>query len=94
MGATGLVYEPLFQFNLANPATAPYPWLATAFTLGRRRQVDHLHDPPGREVERRPAVHRRRRGIHVQVRAQEYANSKTDNINFGGLPVTSVSHVG
>jgi peptide/nickel transport system substrate-binding protein len=31
MGATGLIYEPLVEFNLANP-TVQYPWLATSFT--------------------------------------------------------------
>jgi peptide/nickel transport system substrate-binding protein len=30
MGATGLVYEPLVEFNLANPTTQ-YPWLATSY---------------------------------------------------------------
>jgi peptide/nickel transport system substrate-binding protein len=30
MGATGLIYEPLFQFNLAAPPKF-YPWLATAY---------------------------------------------------------------
>jgi len=30
MGATGLVYEPLIQFNLANPPQY-YPWLATKY---------------------------------------------------------------
>ncbi len=30
MGATGLVYEPLIQFDLANP-TVSYPWLATKY---------------------------------------------------------------
>ena len=30
MGATGLVYEPLTQFDLANP-TIQYPWLATSY---------------------------------------------------------------
>ena len=33
MGATGLVYEPLIQFNLANP-TQQYPWLATKYAWG------------------------------------------------------------
>ncbi len=33
MGATGLIYEPLYQFDLANP-TVQYPWLATAFKWG------------------------------------------------------------
>jgi len=33
MGATGLIYEPLYQFDLANP-TIKYPWLATTFAWG------------------------------------------------------------
>ena len=32
MGATGLVYEPLLQFDLANPSQKPYDWLATSYT--------------------------------------------------------------
>ncbi|MBV9451249.1 MAG: ABC transporter substrate-binding protein [Streptosporangiaceae bacterium] len=31
MGATGLIYEPLIEFDLANPTTQ-YPWLATSYT--------------------------------------------------------------
>jgi peptide/nickel transport system substrate-binding protein len=31
MGATGLIYEPLIQFDLAKP-TIQYPWLATSYT--------------------------------------------------------------
>ncbi len=33
MGATGLIYEPLIQFDLANP-TSKYYWLATGYTWG------------------------------------------------------------
>jgi peptide/nickel transport system substrate-binding protein len=33
MGATGLVYEPLYQFDLADP-TKQYPWLATDYKWG------------------------------------------------------------
>jgi peptide/nickel transport system substrate-binding protein len=33
MGATGLIYEPLYQFDLANP-TIQYPWLATSYKWG------------------------------------------------------------
>jgi peptide/nickel transport system substrate-binding protein len=33
MGATGLIYEPLYQFDLANP-TIKYPWLATNYAWG------------------------------------------------------------
>jgi peptide/nickel transport system substrate-binding protein len=31
MGATGLIYEPLIQFDLASP-TVSYPWLATSYS--------------------------------------------------------------
>jgi peptide/nickel transport system substrate-binding protein len=33
MGATGLIYEPLIQFDLANPSIN-YPWLATSYKWG------------------------------------------------------------
>jgi peptide/nickel transport system substrate-binding protein len=33
MGATGLIYEPLYQFDLANP-TIKYKWLATNYAWG------------------------------------------------------------
>jgi peptide/nickel transport system substrate-binding protein len=33
MGATGLIYEPLIQFDLASP-TVQYPWLATSYSWG------------------------------------------------------------
>ncbi|HEX3493310.1 MAG TPA: ABC transporter substrate-binding protein [Streptosporangiaceae bacterium] len=33
MGATGLIYEPLIQFDLASP-TVQYPWLATSYKWG------------------------------------------------------------
>ena len=33
MGATGLIYEPLIQFDLAN-AAEQYPWLATDYKWG------------------------------------------------------------
>lgn len=32
-GATNLVYEPLMEFNLESPGSAPQPWLATAESL-------------------------------------------------------------
>jgi peptide/nickel transport system substrate-binding protein len=31
MGATGLIYEPLLQFDLADPSVAPYDWLASSY---------------------------------------------------------------
>jgi peptide/nickel transport system substrate-binding protein len=34
VGATSLIYEPLLQFNIAEPLSAPYHWLATGYTWG------------------------------------------------------------
>src|SRR5215471_9014839 len=34
VGATSLLYEPLFQSNIMKPAQKPYPFLATAFKWG------------------------------------------------------------
>jgi peptide/nickel transport system substrate-binding protein len=33
MGVTGLIYEPLIEFNIASPPSY-YPWLATSYTWG------------------------------------------------------------
>ncbi len=93
MGATGLVYEPLFQFNLANPATAPYPWLATAFSWGSggksitftiRQGVKWNDGQPFTADD----------VAFTFNYAKQFANSKTDNINLGGLQITSVSTSG
>jgi peptide/nickel transport system substrate-binding protein len=93
MGATGLVYEPLFQFNLANPSTAPYPWLATAYSWGDggksitftiRQGVKWNDGQPFTADD----------VAFTFNYAKQYANSKTDNINLGGLQITSVSESG
>src|SRR5476651_1153085 len=34
VGATSLIYEPLLQFDIAKPLTAPYDFLASAFKWG------------------------------------------------------------
>ena len=70
MGATGLIYEPLYQFDLANP-TIKYPWLATIFKWGPERQVDHLHHPLRRQVEQRHPDDPRGRGLHLQLHQAE-----------------------
>ena len=71
MGATGLIYEPLIQFNLAAPPKF-YPWLATAYKWSNWRQVDHLHDPLRREVEQRHGAHPGRRRLHLQPGQEEH----------------------
>src|SRR2546429_9994432 len=48
MGATGLIYEPLIQFNLAAPPKY-YPWLATSYAWSNGGEKPTLPVPPGRE---------------------------------------------
>ncbi len=88
MGATGLVYEPLLTFDLANPAVAPYPMLATSYTWG----------PGGKSI-----TFAIRQGVKWNdgqpLTAADVAftfqyvlkttTSKTDNVNFTGLPATT-----
>src|ERR1700735_4487949 len=45
MGATGLIYEPLIQFNLAAPPKY-YPWLATAHAWSHGGETHNLHIRP------------------------------------------------
>ena len=44
MGATGLIYEPLIEFDLAAPPEV-LPVAGFCLPLGQRRQVDRVHDP-------------------------------------------------
>ena len=48
MGADGLIYEPLIQFNLAAPGPTEgkgwYPWLATSYTWGDGGKSITSHD--------------------------------------------------
>src|SRR5258708_27407007 len=53
MGATGLIYEPLIQFNLAAPPKY-YPWLATSHAWSNGGKTPTLPLPPGGEWEERP----------------------------------------
>lgn len=93
MGATGLVYEPLYQFDLANPSTAPYPWLATAYqwsnggktiTFTIRQGVKWNNGTPFSAAD----------VAFTFNYLKQYTNSKTDDINVGGLDITSVAQSG
>ena len=59
------LYEPLIVRN--NLTCEETPWLADEVDVGGRRQA-HLRHPSGRQVERRPAVHRQGRRLHLQPR--------------------------
>jgi peptide/nickel transport system substrate-binding protein len=88
MGATGLVYEPLYQFDLANPSVAPYPWLATSYQWGSGgKSITFTIRQGVKWTDGQPMTAADVAFTYNYV--LKYANSKTDNINFGGLPATT-----
>jgi peptide/nickel transport system substrate-binding protein len=93
MGATGLVYEPLFQFNLANPSTAPYPWLATAFSWGNGGKSITFTIRQGVKWNDGQALTADDVAFTFNY-IKQYSSSKTDNPNLGGLQITNVSESG
>ncbi len=87
MGATGLIYEPLLQFDLAAPPKY-YPWLATKYAWG----------PGGKSV-----TFTIRQGVKwnngtamtpADVVFTYNLVKKNPAINLAGLPITSVSASG
>jgi peptide/nickel transport system substrate-binding protein len=89
MGADGLVYEPLLQFDLANPSVAPYPWLATAYawsnsgktiTFTIRQGVKWSNGTPLTAAD-----------VAFTFKYVTTHDSKTDDINIGGLDPTSIT---
>ncbi len=50
MGADGLIYEPLIQFDVAAPPKY-YPWLATSYTWSNGGKAITFAIRTGREVE-------------------------------------------
>ncbi len=87
MGATGLIYEPLYQFDLANP-TIRYPWLATSF----------LFSPDGKSI-----TFTIRQGVKwsngtpmttADVAFTYNYIKKNSAINLAGLDISTVSSSG
>ena len=93
MGATGLVYEPLYEFNLANPSAAPYPWLATAYSWGDGGKSITFTIRQGVKWNDGQPMTADDVAFTFNYDKQ-YANSKTDNINLGGLQISNVTESG
>jgi peptide/nickel transport system substrate-binding protein len=92
MGADGLVYEPLLQFNLANPSQKPYDWLATGYawsnggktiTFTIRQGVKWNNGTPLTAAD-----------VAFTYNYVKAHTSGSDDINLGGLQPTSVTQSG
>ncbi len=88
MGATGLIYEPLLQFNLAAPPKY-YPWLATAYTWsnGGKSVTFAIRQGVKCGTTRTPMT-------PADVVFTYQLVQKNAAINLAGLPITSVSSSG
>jgi peptide/nickel transport system substrate-binding protein len=87
MGATGLIYEPLLQFNLANPPQY-YPWLATSYTWGTGGKSITFAIRQGVKWNDGKAM------TPADVVFTYNLVKKFPAINLAGLPITSVSSSG
>jgi peptide/nickel transport system substrate-binding protein len=92
MGATGLVYEPLYQFDLANP-TVQYPFLATHYAWGNggksitftiRQGVKWNDGTPFTAAD----------VAFTFNYLKQYTASKTQDINIAGLDIVSATSSG
>jgi peptide/nickel transport system substrate-binding protein len=87
MGATGLIYEPLIQFDLAAPPKY-YPWLATAYTWGNGGKSITFTIRSGVKWSNGTAF------TPADVAFTYNLMKANASINLGGLALTSVSTSG
>jgi len=87
MGATGLVYEPLYQFDLASP-THQYPWLATAYSWSNGGRSITFTIRQGVKWNNGTAM------TPADVVFTYNELKKYPAINLAGLPIASVSSSG
>jgi peptide/nickel transport system substrate-binding protein len=87
MGATGLIYEPLIEFNLAKPPQY-YPWLATKFAWGDGgKQITFTIKTGVKWNNGKPLT-------PADVAFTFNMMKKNSAINLGGLDISSVSTSG
>jgi peptide/nickel transport system substrate-binding protein len=87
MGATGLIYEPLLQFNLAKPPQY-YPWLATAYAWSNGGKSITFTIRQGVKWNNGTAM------TPADVVFTYNLVMKNAAINLAGLPISSVSSSG
>ncbi|MGN6677846.1 MAG: ABC transporter substrate-binding protein [Streptosporangiaceae bacterium] len=87
MGATGLIYEPLIEFNLAKPPQF-YPWLATKYAWGNGgKQITFTIRTGVKWSNGKPLT-------PADVAFTFNMMKKNSAINLGGLDISSVSTSG
>ncbi len=87
MGATGLIYEPLVEFNLAN-TTVQYPWLATKYAWSHGGKTITFTIRQGVKWNDGTAF------TPADVAFTYNLMKKNAAINLGGLTISSVSSSG
>jgi peptide/nickel transport system substrate-binding protein len=87
MGATGLIYEPLIQFDIAAPPKY-YPWLATAYSWSNGGKSVSFTIRQGVKWNNGTAM------TPADVVSTYNLVKKFPAINLAGLPITSVSSSG
>src|SRR5579863_3996594 len=87
MGATGLIYEPLIQFNLAAPPK-DYPWLATGYSWSNGGKTITFTIRSGVKWNNGTAL------TPADVAFTYNLVKKNTAINLGGLNISSVSTSG
>ncbi len=89
-GATNLVYEPLMQFNLEDPGSAPQPWLATAETLSADGKTLTLTLKSGVKFTDGSSFD----AANVAWQFNLMASKAGSSINISGLPVSNAKATG
>jgi peptide/nickel transport system substrate-binding protein len=84
MGATGLIYEPLIQFDLAAPPKY-YPWLATSYTWADGGKQITFAIRPGVKWNNGTAM------TPADVAFTYNLVKANESINLGGLQISSVA---